>query len=283
MVLQDDNGQYHIEDLWRDPGPNRATIRDLTLYLFTPNNPANPNIISAENFNAIHSSQFDSSRVNVFIAHGWNSNFNSNINHAIRIAILNRHNANVFVVDWSGPANQFYTSAMSAVPVMGNFLGDFINTMMSTFGLTPSNFILTGHSLGAHLVGCAGARVNGLVTSIVGLDPAGPLFTVGNINNRIDPTDGDHVQIIHTNSGLLGFSSSIGDADFRPNGGSSQPGCGLDLVGTCAHSRAWEFFAESIATGNFLARRCGSQGDYTSGNCNNNHQAFMGELIVDRR
>lgn len=283
IVIQDDNGQYHIEDLWRDPGPNRASIADLTFFLFTQNNPENPNIIPANNFDALSNSQFQASRPNFFISHGWNNNMNSPVNLVIRRAVLSRHNVNLFVIDWSRPANQFYTTARNAVPVIGRLVGDFINRMMITFNLRTTDFSLVGHSLGAHLVGIAGKQVLGLVNSIVGLDPAGPLYTVANRDNRIDAGDGDHVQIVHTNGGLLGFGSSIGDADYYPNGGSSQPGCGIDLIGTCAHSRAYDLFGESVRTANFFARSCGRHQDYTAGACGNNHRAFMGEFVVDRR
>ncbi|GJQ68239.1 hypothetical protein Trydic_g10769 [Trypoxylus dichotomus] len=283
IVMEDSEGHYHIEDLWRNPGETRANINDLTLFLFTRNNPTSANTIPANNFNAILSSQFSPARISIFVAHGWNSNVNSGLNAAIRNAVLNRFDANVFIVDWSGPANQFYTTAMSAVPIIGGLLGNFINQIMISFNLTPASFRLVGHSLGAHLVGVAGKQINGLADSIVGLDPAGPLYSVGNTANRIAVGDGDFVQIIHTNGGLLGFGTAIGDADFYPNGGSSQPGCGLDLIGTCAHSRAHEFFAESVATSNFWARNCGTQQAYTSGACNGNHRAFMGEFVVDKR
>jgi len=282
IIVRDDNGQYHIEDLWADPGESRATISDLTFYLYTQNNQNSPNIIPANNFNAISNSQFQASRRNVFVSHGWNNHFNSPVNQVIRAAVLRNNNVNLFVIDWSRPANQFYTTARNAVPVMGRLVGEFINRMMSTFNLRPANFDLVGHSLGAHLVGVAGKNIQGLANSIVGLDPAGPLYTVANTAERIHHADGDHVQIIHTNSGLLGFGSSIGDVDYHPNGGRSQPGCGLDLVGTCAHSRAYDFYGESVLSSNFFSRSCGAHNDYTAGRCNNNHRSFMGTLNVDK-
>jgi hypothetical protein len=63
-----------------------------------------------------------------------------------------------------------------------------------------------------------------------GLDPAAPGFSVNDTETRLDPTDGDFVDIVHTNSGSLiqggeSMIEPIGHADFYPNGGQQQPGC----------------------------------------------------------
>jgi len=59
------------------------------------------------------------------------------------------------------------------------------------------------------------------------LDPALPGFQFWQgPDGRLDETDGDFVEVIHTCSGALGVSSRAGHADFYPNGGSPfQPGC----------------------------------------------------------
>ena len=63
-----------------------------------------------------------------------------------------------------------------------------------------------------------------------GLDPAGPWFPLNETDTRLDITDADFVDIIHTNSGNLSedewsFLEPIGHVDFYPNGGQQQPGC----------------------------------------------------------
>jgi len=57
------------------------------------------------------------------------------------------------------------------------------------------------------------------------LDPAKPLYDSKGPGKRVDKSDADLVQVIHTS--ILGLEKSIGDADFYPNGGKKQPGCGL--------------------------------------------------------
>lgn len=63
---------------------------------------------------------------------------------------------------------------------------------------------------------------------------------------------------MHTNGWTLGFGQPLGHADFFPNFGRWQPGCGLDLTGSCSHLRAPIYFAESINSNEFVAKRCAS-------------------------
>lgn len=52
--------------------------------------------------------------------------------------------------------------------------------------------------------------INGKIAKIVGLDPASPLFSFNEIKNRLDATDAEYVEIIHTCAGTLGFSQPLG-------------------------------------------------------------------------
>ena len=64
----------------------------------------------------------------------------------------------------------------------------------------------------------------------LGLDPAGPYFEFKHPDARLDKTDADFVDVIHSDTKTLiikGFGSiqPMGDVDFYPNGGYRQPGC----------------------------------------------------------
>lgn len=101
-----------------------------------------------------------------------------------------------------------------------------------------------------------------------GLDPALPLFTRAAPGSRISSQDAQHVEIIHTNGGLLGYMDAIGKVDFYPNGGRKQSGCLIDLGGACSHARSYELFAESIGDhAGFYGKSCDSYSSYKQGSC----------------
>ncbi|GAB0093471.1 phospholipase A1 [Sergentomyia squamirostris] len=136
-----------------------------------------------------------------------------------------------------------------------------------------SRFHLIGHSLGAHIVGATGRYFQDItgksLPRITGLDPARPCFNQGEALSGLGRGDADLVDIIHSNSNGLGKKEPIGDVDFYPNGVKVlMPGC-FDI--TCAHARAWQYYAESVLPGNenaFQATRCNSLSSYTQKKCN---------------
>ena len=62
-----------------------------------------------------------------------------------------------------------------------------------------SDMHLIGHSLGAHVAGYAGENVHGL-GRITGLDPAGLNYENQSARFRLDYTDAQFVDVIHTNT-----------------------------------------------------------------------------------
>nr|CAD7573832.1 unnamed protein product [Timema californicum] len=63
---------------------------------------------------------------------------------------------------------------------------------------------------------------------ITGLDPAYPEYGRRNALGRLNTLDAEFVDVIHTDSGQLGFPNPIGHIDFFPNGGRrTQPGCDM--------------------------------------------------------
>lgn len=205
-----------------------------------------------------------------FIIHGWNNNGGSAVNTRIRTAYLNRGAFNVIVVDWgAGAQTGNYVAARNRVVDVGRRTAQMVDFLNQSAGATFASMVVVGHSLGGHTAGITGKNTSrGRLAAVVAMDPAGPGFTVGNPGGRVAPTDANYVEVIHTNGGLLGMDPPIGLADHYPNFGRTQPGCGVDAAGSCAHSRAWEFFAESITTNtHFTARLCRNHADIANNNC----------------
>lgn len=65
-----------------------------------------------------------------------------------------------------------------------------------------------------------------ILPRLTGLDPAGPgFFPPTDFYPHLSDKDAKFVDIIHTDAGGYGQSSSTGSADFWPNGGRNQTGC----------------------------------------------------------
>jgi predicted alpha/beta hydrolase len=78
----------------------------------------------------------------------------------------------------------------------------YIEMLLESQKAEPKKFILIGHSLGAHIMGFAGSYINEKrhkkVGIITGLDPARPCFVDRDKRYRLDPTDAELVEAIHT-------------------------------------------------------------------------------------
>lgn len=256
--------------------------------LWTRNNPTSLQELFIGDIATLAESNFDTSKPTKVFAHGWRMNgYDNDAVINLRNEFLAKEDCNFIAVDWEELANNinYYSSAANTQPV-GSLTGDFLNFLVAQ-GLGVNQFHVIGFSLGAHVAGKAGAALNGRIPRITGLDPAYPGFSVENTDERLDVTDALFVDVMHTNSaslldGGLSFPVSIGHVDFWPNGGIVQPGCiltGSDILAIatgCSHSRAHQYFAESINGGRFTSIRCTSYDDFSAALCNGNPQDLMG-------
>ncbi|XP_077295506.1 pancreatic triacylglycerol lipase-like [Arctopsyche grandis] len=221
---------------------------------------------------ALKASRFNNKKPVKIIIHGWNNNGGSEVNTLITDAFLKSDDLNVIVVNWKKGANSLYTSSAKNVVKVGAFVGKLIDWLVDN-GTPLKSFHLIGHSLGGHAVGIAGRSVTkGTVPYITAMDPANPLW--GSKSERVRPSDADYVEVIHTDSGSLGLKEPVGDIDFYPNKGSSQPGCLIDV--SCSHSRSYEFFADSIDHKGFMADQCTDYKEMSKGKCAKLSQMHMG-------
>lgn len=189
----------------------------------------------------------------------------------------------VCLVDWQRLAAFDYgTASLKHTQTVGLYMAKLIGSLPSS---RSKGISIVGHSLGAHVAGYCGSALNGSIqfiygklsisffaTSIrfwphvsvselilvcAGLDPAGPLFTIpvlADLDRRLDASDAQHVQCLHTDRGVAGTSNTCGDSDYFANMGYRQPGCFLHV---CSHIRAVYIFEASLHRSNaFMGRKC---------------------------
>jgi dienelactone hydrolase len=145
---------------------------------------------------------------------------------------LDVYDVNVISIDWGQLANGLYTDAQNNAQMTGASVGEFM-AYLTTQGGDVKKMHCVGFSLGAHVCGNAGKQhYANKLDRVTGLDAALPLYDYDRGWERLNYTDADFVDCIHTCGGFLGFDRAIGMVDFFPNGGSGQPGCWWDPSGT---------------------------------------------------
>ncbi|XP_017792811.1 PREDICTED: uncharacterized protein LOC108574698 [Habropoda laboriosa] len=197
------------------------------------------------------------------IVHGFGSSCDHVWVYEMRSALMTVHECNIVCVDWGpGSAVPNYVRAAANTRLVGRQLAKLIRSL----NVPLEKVHLIGFSLGAHVAGFAGAELAN-VSRITGLDPAGPLFETQDPRARLDKTDANFVDVIHSNGeqlllGGLGSWQPMGDVDFYPNGGRMQTGCSNLFLGAvsdiiwssavegrslCNHRRAYKLFTDSVS------------------------------------
>lgn len=187
-----------------------------------------------------------------------------------------RENLAVLTVDWSkGASASLWDPAGSYNKAVANtrYIGLATQKMVSCLerdhlSETHLEVHCIGHSLGAHVCGFLGnaleASTGSKMFRVSGLDPAGPQFTTELVpgtlsiykplesyprDQRLDETDAQVVDVVHTDGNQWGTMRPLGDVDFYVGKsletlGTEQAGCeGADL---CDHSKSIKFYRESI-------------------------------------
>ncbi|KAF7412701.1 hypothetical protein HZH66_001597 [Vespula vulgaris] len=262
----------------------KAAREPATFNLYTRENPFGEEQLFLNNTEVLYASHFNESRPTKFIVHGFSDTGNEAWVRGLIDAYLLHEDVNVIVVGWGILAADVYPVAANNTRKVGEFFGDFLEFLNRESNLEYKDVHISGHSLGSHVAGFAGAYLDGRIGRITGLDPASPLFeTISGIVDpefRLDPTDAQFVDVIHTSGPAFGFLAPLGHADFYPNNGEfPQPGCSfLPTTTYCSHSRAHQFMTESIgSTAGFKARTCESWEKYKERRCDYNPIVLMGE------
>ncbi|KAI4478779.1 PREDICTED: pancreatic triacylglycerol lipase-like [Polistes canadensis] len=225
-----------------------ANLSSVKFLLYTRQNPTNGYVLKLGDSENLINSNWNRSNPTRIVTHGWRGDGNSNSCVEIRDAFLKVNDYNIIVIDWGVVAkNIIYSKVKACIPNVAKYVGTFIDYLNFLGEIELDKTLMIGHSLGAHLISLSAKHTDGQIEEVLGLDPAGPGYHIGDPNTRIDKSHANYVQIIHTNAGRLGLKGNIGSSDFHMNGGKLQPGCSKwDIIGSCAHARSYQYFAESI-------------------------------------
>ncbi|XP_017006713.2 pancreatic triacylglycerol lipase [Drosophila takahashii] len=268
------------EELLASSAPIEGRSNEVSFYLYTQQNPTEGQEIKAD-ASSIEDSHFDKNHGTRFVIHGWKGRYTDSMNVDITNAWLSRGDFNVIVVNWDRSQSVDYAMSVRGVPGAGTKVGEMIEYLHEHHGMSLETLKVIGHSLGAHVAGYAGKQVgNQRVHTIVGLDPALPLFSYDTPEKRLSSEDAFYVESIQTNGGVKGFVKPIGKATFYVSGGRKQPGCGVDIAGTCSHARSVLYYAEAVTENNFGTIQCQ---DYLAALANECGSTFSNVRLAEER
>lgn len=189
---------------------------------------------------------------------------------------------NVVYFKWSELASGIYFYPVYRIKAFAEATAKlFLNSFLIEKIENEVSVHLIGHSLGGPFAAAIGQAANaqsdGLrkLRRITGLDPAGFWFHKLLFTHRLSKKDAHFVDIINTDSGLLGwgYPRSEGHANFFPNGGTKvQPRCKkysqLTPYGMlCSHIYAIKLYAMSLSKNyKFTGYSAKSWKDFKEGN-----------------
>ncbi|KAK7590574.1 hypothetical protein V9T40_002187 [Parthenolecanium corni] len=225
----------------------------IKFYLFTRKNQYNPQEITPSE-NKILQSNFNRQFINKVIFHGYNGDMNLTQLLEMKDGYLKTGDFNVWMIDWSVvAAGPCYPVVVGNLNYVGTCVAQMLDIILNAT-LVPKDkaFHLIGFSMGAHVAAYTANHLRPYkLPRITGLDPALPLFTTSNKDAKLDKTDANFVDVLHTDALIEGKAERCGHIDFYMNGGMEQPGCWngniLDCF-QCNHVRAPAYFAESITS-----------------------------------
>ncbi|XP_076321479.1 pancreatic lipase-related protein 2-like isoform X3 [Tachypleus tridentatus] len=225
-----------------DTLPETPEIIETTFNLYTRHNRLEGESLHYDNKSSLKVSQFNASNPVKIIIHGFGgSAANAWVGQMVE-AMLEIADVNIIVVDWNkGARLPNYVQAAANSRLVGREIAELIRLVNYERGTVNEDYHLIGYSLGAHIAGFVGTEIKNL-SRITGLDPAAPMFETYNPAVRLDPSDAQFVDVIHTNGG--------------------------QWHSLCHHRRAIEYFIESMKPGcSFLSVACDDYDDFLRGNC----------------
>ncbi|CAG9793068.1 unnamed protein product [Diatraea saccharalis] len=188
-------------------------------------------------------------------------------NFPISSMLANEYEArdyNVIMVDYQRFATVHYYLASRLMRPVGKHIAEVL-TQLTELGLNASKIELLGFSLGGQTVSYIAKnfqRFTGRnISKITALEPSGPCFRTLAPNDRLDASNADFVEVIHTNIDGYGMAARMGHVDIFVNGGEYQPSELLlyPCTSTCSHFRVLALWVSALKNpGKFIAIKCDS-------------------------
>ncbi|KAJ2942620.1 hypothetical protein O0L34_g2087 [Tuta absoluta] len=287
LYFVDDNGTTQIMNFSAIPANSMGMFfGDAYFTLYTRRNLDSPEQITLpQNGSPLQSKYFNASNKLKILTHGWMSSDSTLWLQNIKDNYLRKYDYNIITVDWSEIAhNPSYVWPALSTRYVGKRVAKMVSSFKEDYGLSTQDVHLIGHSLGAQVMGYAGMFSQERISRITGLDPARPMFEFPYMPSdfRLEKSDAEFVDIIHTCGGVLGYRMSHGHADFYPNNGrAKQPGCeGRQMMMEgCSHGRSCEFFGESVESDPpFTAYPCKNWQSFQDGECKSDSTS-MGDPV----
>ncbi|XP_055589568.1 pancreatic lipase-related protein 2-like [Uranotaenia lowii] len=207
-----------------------CTTDTIEFYLFTSDNPKEAPIL-LDNIDPQVPDHINLNYSNKLIVHGYGGNIDFNATKMIRNAYLKQPKTNVLVVDWGKLAKlPCYPTAAFNTKQAGECTATFLIGLKANHPeFSCRDLHAIGFSLGAHVLSFTSNALEKSIgikfRRITGLDPALPFFATARQQWKLDLTDADFVDVIHTNAGVYGKIETCGHVDFYMNGGQAQPMC----------------------------------------------------------
>ncbi|XP_014275627.1 lipase member H [Halyomorpha halys] len=281
LARQAQNSDYELTSDNTAPSKRSDVVKFI---LYNRQTATNPEVLEISPGSSNMFNTFKHNKPLKVVIHGWMGSDDKRFCKTFREGLLANEDVNVIMVDWSGMGskNILYPLSSKKVPLVAAVVADFLDNLHRRLGVRLEDIHVLGHSLGAHIAGLAGCKVRtGKIGRITGLDPAGPTFSFDKPDGRLSTNSANFVDVIHTCGNYLGMKEPIGHADFYPNSGNFiQPGCGVDIKGSCSHRRAYFLYLESLANRNaFPAVSCPSWKEFKSNkrSCNMGSVVYLGE------
>ncbi|KAJ2939774.1 hypothetical protein O0L34_g17964 [Tuta absoluta] len=230
----------------------------------------------------------------IFFVPGFKSHISKKTEELIRQTFSDVPNIYLIIIDHSA-----YTSARGGKiqsyersVLYSSYIGTALGKVLSGFrqkGYPSKNIHAIGHSLGSQMLGFAGTtytnQTGEKIWRITGLDPAGPCFSNGFIDDQIRSGVAEYVEVYHCNVGGLGTTSTLADTDFFINRAKKQPTChqgiipgyGESKAATCSHKKCVQYYAKTVHHPDwYLAWSCDSYEHFMGGTCAANQVTLAG-------